>query len=631
MRLRVRLTAVTSAVVIALGIPSVIAGQTPVGEAVESFTYTNNMQPMGYSARVVPPSGPGSGIFNSDLAFWGNVAAQGSYEGFRLIDVSEPDNPVEIVDYTDCVGGSTAGNQGDVIVWETTLVRSWNSPAPAGGRFCGDVFTPPGQEGVHVFDISDPLNPVALTFVATPCGSHTATGVPDTANNRLLVYNSPSSGAVGCRGIDILEVPLDDPAAASYLRFEPSGDPAPLPFEVVVDGPSAAAGTYQATGAEFGSPAGAAGISGTIVLAEDGSSTNQGCDPFVGFPAGAIALVDRGTCGFVLKAANAQAAGATAMVVANNVSGAPFTMGGSDPGVTIPSVMVSQADGATIKAGLPATGTVRAAEQPASPDRPCHDTGAILGSVHLAACAGGNGFSVWTMDPAHGGSLEDPALLYSKTIPGVTIGHSASFTWDGDVLVFGHEPGGGGQAQCQATSPEVNRTLFFFEARTGDPLGTFLHPRPQTATENCTWHNYNVVPTDKRYVLVSGNYQSGVSVIDFTNPAGAFEVAFADPAPLSDTTLVVGGDWSTYWYDGRIYESDITRGLIVWNLNDRSVAGAKKLGHLNPQTQETSFAFKGTGKTKDKAAGAAAFAAATANAPANPVIHAGTHRFDRGD
>jgi hypothetical protein len=400
---------------------------------------------------------------------------------------------------------------------------------------------------------------------------------------------------------------------------------------VVVDAPSAAAGSYQATGAEFGQPPDATGVSGTIVLAQDGSGNNQGCGAFVGFPAGAIALVDRGTCTFVAKAARAQAAGASAMIVADNAPGGPFTMAGADPTITIPSVMVSLTDGTTIKAGLPATGTVRAAAQPATPDRSCHDTGVILGSVNLAACAGGNGFTVWSLDPAFGGSLEDPQVLYSKSIPGVTIGHSASFTWDGEVLVFGHEPGGGGQAQCQATSPVVNRTLFFFEARSGDPLGTFLHPRPQTATENCTWHNYNIVPTDKRYVMVSGNYQSGISVVDFTNPLNAVEVAYADPAPLSDTTLILGGDWSTYWYDGRIYESDITRGLIVWNLNDRVVAGARMLGHLNPQTQETSFAFKGTGRGKDKAAAAADFAAVTADAELNPVIPEGTYRFDSGD
>jgi len=94
------------------------------------------------------------------------------------------------------------------------------------------------------------------------------------------------------------------------------------------------------------------------------------------------------------------------------------------------------------------------------------------------------------------------------------------------------------------------------------------------------------VPTDKGRVLVSGNYQSGIAVVDFTDPANAVEIAYADPAPLSSTELILGGDWSTYWYDGFIYESDITRGLIIWNLSDKATAGAKKLGHLNPQTQE---------------------------------------------
>jgi hypothetical protein len=100
------------------------------------------------------------------------------------------------------------------------------------------------------------------------------------------------------------------------------------------------------------------------------------------------------------------------------------------------------------------------------------------------------------------------------------------------------------------------------------------------------------LPTNKRYVLVSGNYQSGISVVDFTNPANAREIAFADPAPLSSTSLVLGGDWSSYWYNGQIYESDIRRGLIVWGLSDPAVASAKKLDHLNPQTEETSFPLR---------------------------------------
>lgn len=95
------------------------------------------------------------------------------------------------------------------------------------------------------------------------------------------------------------------------------------------------------------------------------------------------------------------------------------------------------------------------------------------------------------------------------------------------------------------------------------------------------------MPTDRRYLLVGGNYQAGFSVVDFTDPAAAEEVAYADPAPLVPTQL--GGDWSTYWYNNRIYESDITRGLLIWNLSGRYEAGAKKLPHLNPQTMEFSL------------------------------------------
>ena len=228
----------------------------------------------------------------------------------------------------------------------------------------------------------------------------------------------------------------------------------------------------------------------------------------------------------------------------------------------------------------------------------CHDIGVILGDAKRMACSGGGGARIFSLDPADGGSLTNPVLMHHFDIPGVTIGHSAAWSWDGEVLVFGHEPGGGTQARCQATSAEVDRTLFFYDHE-GNQLGTFVHPRPQTATENCTWHNYNVVPTNRGRILVSGNYQSGISVLDFTDPANVKEIAYADPAPLINpddpAAIEGGGDWSSYWYDGRIYESDMTRGLTIWNLADPLVAGARKLGHLNPQTQETSFPLRRAG------------------------------------
>jgi hypothetical protein len=582
-----RVIALAAALATVLAVPQVATAQPP--DAVSSYTWTDNLEPVGHSARNVPLENASlvDGIYNSDLAFWGKRAFQGTYEGFRIIDIKKPSKPKEIINYAECSPGTTQGNQGDVIVWDDILVRSWNSPALATSTCDGELMGA-GFEGLNVFDISDPTDPELVA-------------------------------SVGLDG---------------------------LPALVTINAPSSAAGTYEAAGASFGPALTTAGLSGNIVLANDGVDTaTDACQPLVGFPAGAIAVVDRGTCEFGFKALTAQQAGASGVIVADNAPGTPTTMGPGAVGsqVTIPAVRVSQADGATIKAGLPASGKIAANPElgcgshtaTGVPDRAndrllvynsssaggvcdffeiievpfdhpedaqvinrvdsmhtCHDIGVILGKARRAACAGGEGARIFSLDQRDGGSLDDPMLMHHFDIPGVEIGHSAAWSWDGEVLVFGHEPGGGSQARCQATSALVDRTLFFYDHE-GNQLGTFVHPRPQTALENCTWHNYNVVPTRQGRFLVSGNYQSGISVLDFTDPANVREIAFADPAPLVDPDPPVGieggGDWSTYWYDGEIYESDMTRGLTIWELNDKRVHGVRMLGHLNPQTAETSL------------------------------------------
>lgn len=108
--------------------------------------------------------------------------------------------------------------------------------------------------------------------------------------------------------------------------------------------------------ASFGAPASAATLNGNIVLVNDGAgaSTSDGCEPFVNNVAGQVALVDRGVCGFAVKAANAQAAGAFAVIIANNAAGAgAIGLGGTDPNVTIAAIGISKEDGDAIKAALP--------------------------------------------------------------------------------------------------------------------------------------------------------------------------------------------------------------------------------------------------------------------------------------
>jgi hypothetical protein len=127
---------------------------------------------------------------------------------------------------------------------------------------------------------------------------------------------------------------------------------------LTVNSPPAIAGIYQVGTASFGPPLASPGITGNVVLATDGvGTTTDACEALTNGPAiaGNIALVDRGTCTFVIKVKNAQDAGAIAVLIADNVAGSPPPgPGGSDATIVIPSARITLADGNTIKAQLPA-------------------------------------------------------------------------------------------------------------------------------------------------------------------------------------------------------------------------------------------------------------------------------------
>jgi hypothetical protein len=124
-----------------------------------------------------------------------------------------------------------------------------------------------------------------------------------------------------------------------------------------VNSPGAIAGDYPVGLASFGAPLTPAGVTGDVVLVNDPTApVNDGCEtPFVnaGDLAGKIALIDRGLCTFVVKAKNAQDAGAIGVIVADNAAGCPPAgLGGTDPTIVIPVVRVTQTDGNTLKANL---------------------------------------------------------------------------------------------------------------------------------------------------------------------------------------------------------------------------------------------------------------------------------------
>jgi hypothetical protein len=231
-----------------------------------------------------------------------------------------------------------------------------------------------------------------------------------------------------------------------------------------------------------------------------------------------------------------------------------------------------------------------------------HDNGVILGGVNMLATASGHMSNVFSIGPPRGGTYDDPLHLYTIEEPGVcNVGdpvlcngnwHSAAFSYDGEKIILGWEPGGGSQPECEATDPPVKKSAFFYGANTGAKLGQWTLPRPQSSTENCTIHNYNTVPLkDGRDILVLGNYQAGTWVVDFTNAASPETIAWSDPPPLVPPDL--GGAWSTYWYNGFLWESEITKGMNVFRVSGGVTEPAIMLDHLNPQTQEFSLDERG--------------------------------------
>jgi len=210
---------------------SILAFPLAAGADHGTRPHTKNIHALGHSPHPASFFGSTAAArnINSDIAFWDKLSFNGNYDGFRIIK-NAPGNPQEIV-WQHC-----NGDQGDIVVWENVLVRAWNSPAPmdnpatpeAENRFCDGQPVPVGFEGMHIFDISDLSNPELVGSVelsASPgadafgCGSHTLTAVPDLDNDRLIVYNQTSGGP--CPFIGIVQVPLDDPGSASFVRNEP--------------------------------------------------------------------------------------------------------------------------------------------------------------------------------------------------------------------------------------------------------------------------------------------------------------------------------------------------------------------------------------------------------------------------
>lgn len=408
------------------------------------------------------PTNPTDRRFNNtDLAFRGNRLIQGNYNGFQLLDISNPADPVYELSVV-CPGG-----QGDVSIYGDLIVMS--AQETRGRLDCGiegvaDSISTERMRGVRIFDISDIRNPKQVAAVQSCRGSHTHTVVTqpgDSENIYVYIQGTsrvrPGDELPGCSGgsadenpntalfrIEVVKVPLANPAAAEIVNM-------PRIF------------------------------------------------------------------------ANAE----------GEIDG--LWQGGNHGEGTQSSRITNQ----------------------------CHDITAYPGVGLAGGACSGNGILLDISD------AENPRRISEVADPNFAYWHSATFNNDGDVVIFTDEWGGGSAPRCRSSDPATwGANAIFRIGEDGDmELASYYKlPVPQTETENCVAHNGSLIPVPGRDIMAQAWYQGGLSLMDFTDPENPFEIAFFDRGPLSADSLYTGGFWSTYWYNGRLYGAEISRGIDVFRL-----------------------------------------------------------------
>ena len=423
---------------------------------------------------------------NTDMAFRDDIMFAGSYHGFNIYRLDEGGLPQQISSVV-CPGG-----QGDVSVVGDLLIMSVEQTR---GRLdCGleGVVEDVSDErfrGIRIFDVSDLTRPVQVGAVQTCRGSHTHS-VVTADDERIIVYNSGTSRIreeeelEGCIDespgdyrtalfrIDVIEIPVDDPAGARIVHS--------------------------------------------------------------------------------------------------------------------PAVFADPEDGTL--AGLWRGGDHGEETQESSRTEECHDI-TVFPELGIAAGAcSGNGILFDISDPLN------PQRMDAVVDQGFAYWHSATFNNDATKVLFTDEWGGGGMPRCRAFDPLDWGADAIYDIVDGrlEFRSYFKMPAPQTEQENCVAHNGSVVPVPGRDIFVQAWYQGGISVLDFTDSSNPVEIAYFDRGPIDAEHMIGGGYWSAYWYQGKIYGTEIVRGLDVLSLtpseflSENEIAAAALAGQgslFNPQQQ----------------------------------------------
>ncbi|HXG99694.1 MAG TPA: DUF305 domain-containing protein [Sphingomicrobium sp.] len=241
-------------------------------------------------------------------------------------------------------------------------------------------------------------------------------------------------------------------------------------------------------------------------------------------------------------------------------------------------------------AGLAKGGKLVDNGQETSVTNQCHDITVFPTRKLAAGACSGNGIIFDISDPRR------PKRIDVVSDPGFAYWHSATFNNDGTKVLFTDEWGGGGRPRCRSFDRRDWGADAIYDIYAGKLMrkGTYKLPAPQTEQENCVAHNGSIIPVPGRDIMVQAWYQGGLSIFDFTDSASPIEIAYFDRGPVHAKSPTLAGYWSTYYYRGRIYGTEIARGLDVFALKPSSKLSANEIAAaaladqgdtFNPQQQ----------------------------------------------
>lgn len=476
---------------------------------------------------TTPPHPSFVGTMNSDLAFKGNYVFQGNFNGVMIWDITDPAKPELVKDYL------CPASQSDVSVYGDLLFVS--GEGLEGRLDCGtdgvrERASADRLRGIRIFDISDVTNPQYVANVQTCRGSHTHSVLKDPDDDEnVYIYVSgsamvrPDEELPGCSNafpeddpnsalfrIEVIQVPLADPTAAAIVS-------SPRIFENLEAPPTHGLSPADLAVVEQ------ARAAGKFIY-------DRGGTPWV--------LPDRFVTRLIAD-----------VVKERGGEGAPTAEDSAALRERLPAMMEAMFAGGGDEEGR-------------GPNQ-CHDI-TLYPEIGLAggACEG-YGLLLDISDPVN------PVRLDAVADSNFSYWHSATFSTDGSMILFTDEWGGGTQPKCREGDPMewgANAIFTITEDKKMEFKSYFKIPAPQTDKENCVAHNGSLIPVPGREIMVQSWYQGGITVFDWSDPSNPVEIAFHDRGPISAEQMVAGGSWSIYWYNGHLVNSEIARGLDIFEL-----------------------------------------------------------------